>query len=712
MGAVARILADSAFRVAGDALSGEEGGGKTIKVIAVLAVAALAISLVPIFTILTGAKSFVSAAETLLRGATRVEIEDTLGSKVSMSDVKAYIRKVEDLEKYARAKWDSGTGEDIYHMPTWRYLYAYDLAVSGTDMDLVEDNADYYDALHRSLLKATPLSRVRVVACEREDRGAYTVIDDERLSPAEYDSLCAKIKAEAEAAARRAEEALRSEIPVPEDLGYALRREGEGNAALYWSGSQQISAMTYYAMLEEDAARKRESEAALAARAAIHVEPVYTLPEANWVRDEEYWIWCVTYTPLKKAFAADADSLLSAKYRKVAGIGGATYETVWQNSGSSCGLYGFAPGEELDAFFGMASEYAGLEGLVSWKGMAIEDGAEAFAADWASAAAAHTQEMVWAQDRAYVALFDTPARALARECGVAVSGAKDEEIALLAVFYRTLGAEALRELLEGVAGRAGMALFEVLSAAIAEEEGPAASALRKLCFSVEALKADDTPERTTPSLRYVGTDPACESGTFTLEVKAVLAPRYAAILKSVEVKKIAGIKHLTFDGDVYRKAVLSPLAASNDMVEVAIEFAEDDTHGYSQSSGMDGGAGRCMDPDVDCSSFVYYTLLEIGYTKDQLGTYPFTTRTMGRLLVAAGFEELDFTSFDDLEYGDIIVRHGEHAHTEIVSGERETVGAHDNYDGMPGDSSGNEVSVLSGVRDSLWEGAKVYRRTE
>ena len=712
MGAVVRILADSAFRVAGDALSPDEGGGKALKVIAVLAVAALAISLVPIFTILTGAKSFVSAAETLLRGSTRVEIEGAVGTKVNMSDVNRYIDMVDDLEAWARTRWNSGTGEDIYHMPTWRYLFAYDLAVSGTDMDLVEDNADYYDALHRSLLKATPLSRIRVVPCEREDKGAYTVIDDERLSPAEFDDLCAKIKAEAEAAARRAEEALRSEIPMPEALDFDLRREGEGNATSYWSGSRPISAFEYIELAAQEAERRSEIEAARAARAAIHVEPVYELPVAEWVRDEEYWIWCVTYTPLKKAFAPEADSLLSSEYRAIAGVGGATYETVWQNAGASCGLYGFAVGPELDALLGYASGYAGLESLAAWKGVALEAGAEGFMADWMEACGAHTQEMVWAQDRAYIALYDTPARETARRCDVKTSGARDAELALLAVFYRTLGEEGLESALGTVSGRAGMGLAEALAASVKDMDGAAAASLRKLCVEVRSIIAEEAAPTRSASLRYVGNDPTCESGMFTLETKAVLAPRYASILKSIEVKKTVGIKHLTFDGDVYRKAVLSPLAASNDMVEIAIEFSEDDTHGYSQSHGMDGGAGRCMDPDVDCSSFVYYVLLEYGYTKDQLGSYPFTTRTMGRLLVAAGFEELDFTSFDDLEYGDIIVRHGEHAHTEIVSGERETVGAHDNYDGMPGDSSGNEVSVLSGVRDSLWTGAKVYRRAE
>lgn len=122
---------------------------------------------------------------------------------------------------------------------------------------------------------------------------------------------------------------------------------------------------------------------------------------------------------------------------------------------------------------------------------------------------------------------------------------------------------------------------------------------------------------------------------------------------------------------------------SDSYVNAAIAIANDDSHGYSRSQ-------RQMNPDVDCSSFVYYSLLNSGYTKDQIGSYPFSTQSMPSVLPQAGFTRHDFTSIDDLQPGDILLRSG---HTEIYIGNGKNAGAHRDYDGRPGDSSGNEVDI-------------------
>lgn len=93
-------------------------------------------------------------------------------------------------------------------------------------------------------------------------------------------------------------------------------------------------------------------------------------------------------------------------------------------------------------------------------------------------------------------------------------------------------------------------------------------------------------------------------------------------------------------------------------VQWAIDFASDDSHGYSQ-------ANRTL-PDVDCSSFVYYSLINAGgFTTAQLGAYPFTTADMGGILQRNGFRQFPFTSVADLKEGDILWRIG---HTEIYVG--------------------------------------------
>ena len=131
---------------------------------------------------------------------------------------------------------------------------------------------------------------------------------------------------------------------------------------------------------------------------------------------------------------------------------------------------------------------------------------------------------------------------------------------------------------------------------------------------------------------------------------------------------------------------------SDSYVNAAITIANDDSHGYSR-------AQRQLNPDVDCSSLVYYALLNSGYSKDKIGDYPFATSSMDSRLKAAGFERHDFTSVDDLQPGDILLRTG---HTEIYIGNGKNVGAHSNYDGKPGDSSGNEVDIGNCSSNWTW----------
>lgn len=146
-------------------------------------------------------------------------------------------------------------------------------------------------------------------------------------------------------------------------------------------------------------------------------------------------------------------------------------------------------------------------------------------------------------------------------------------------------------------------------------------------------------------------------------------------------EKIFGLK---FDEGV------SCSSKSNDMVENyvvwMISLAGDDSHGYSQIT-------RKMNPNVDCSSFVYYGLLNgSGFSSKELGgNYPFTTRNMIGILKKLGFEVYDYKE-EQLLRGDILWKNG---HTEVYIGDGMNVGAHSNYDGIDGDSSGKEVSVAS-----------------
>lgn len=123
-----------------------------------------------------------------------------------------------------------------------------------------------------------------------------------------------------------------------------------------------------------------------------------------------------------------------------------------------------------------------------------------------------------------------------------------------------------------------------------------------------------------------------------------------------------------------------------DYVRWMISIANDPSVGYSQDYPQ-----RCMQPDVDCSSFVYYALTYAGY---DVGSVAFGTGTMDLYLTRAGFQKLPYNS-SNLREGDILWRAG---HTEVYIGNGQTVGAHIGEGGkahgtIPGDQTGDEVSV-------------------
>ena len=136
-------------------------------------------------------------------------------------------------------------------------------------------------------------------------------------------------------------------------------------------------------------------------------------------------------------------------------------------------------------------------------------------------------------------------------------------------------------------------------------------------------------------------------------------------------------------------------------VEWALETADDNTHGYSMEN-------RTGTPDYDCSSFVYYSLINGGYEglADLCGG-PFSTGSMTEPLLEMGFTELDYNPSNLME-GDIlwVVDAAGNHHTEIYVSNGQSVGARGDTDGVPGDGLGNEILLA----DTLWQPwVKVFR---
>lgn len=135
------------------------------------------------------------------------------------------------------------------------------------------------------------------------------------------------------------------------------------------------------------------------------------------------------------------------------------------------------------------------------------------------------------------------------------------------------------------------------------------------------------------------------------------------------------------------------------MVELAISVANDDSHGYSQYRRW-----PWQGTDFDCSSLMYWSAHEAGYDVPESGY----TGTMLADFQAAGFTAVPWDgNIWDCTPGDILLAHNDYRqHTEMYVGDGCNVGAHiaetGDIDGAPGDQTGNEISVSSNWGDWDW----------
>lgn len=140
--------------------------------------------------------------------------------------------------------------------------------------------------------------------------------------------------------------------------------------------------------------------------------------------------------------------------------------------------------------------------------------------------------------------------------------------------------------------------------------------------------------------------------------------------------------------------------ASSDVIQKAMDWAiavaADDTHGYSQNT-------RYGNPNYDCSSLVIAAYEAAGIPVQEAGAG--YTGNMRSSFTQVGFQWLPGNpNVADLQPGDVLLR--ENDHTEMYVGNGMNVGAHSNYDGRDGDSSGREVNVQE--YHGSWDGVLRY----
>lgn len=119
-------------------------------------------------------------------------------------------------------------------------------------------------------------------------------------------------------------------------------------------------------------------------------------------------------------------------------------------------------------------------------------------------------------------------------------------------------------------------------------------------------------------------------------------------------------------------------------VKGIVTIANFDIHGYSMEA-------RWGNPDYDCSSLVISVIEESGIPVRSNGaTY---TGNMYDAFIKSGFKDVtakvNKETGDGLQVGDVLLNHVHH--TEIYTSPGTVTGAHWDYDGKEGDSSGLEI---------------------
>lgn len=139
------------------------------------------------------------------------------------------------------------------------------------------------------------------------------------------------------------------------------------------------------------------------------------------------------------------------------------------------------------------------------------------------------------------------------------------------------------------------------------------------------------------------------------------------------------------------------------VVQWAIDTANDDTHGYSQAYNR-----RWGNPDYDCASFVICAYRSVGFKLPNAAH----CSNIKEEFMKEGFQwipntEIDLSTSKYLKPGDVLLRIA--GHTEIYIGDNKQCGAHDDYDGnKPGDTYGDEVCPYTYSNRSNWSGILRY----
>ena len=92
---------------------------------------------------------------------------------------RTYQKEAERISTYAKSRWSSESGDDVYDTPSWQWLWAYDTLVSNNNQTACFASFDEYETLHEGALKATRLTKtitvVEYVEASEGDEDAFEI---------------------------------------------------------------------------------------------------------------------------------------------------------------------------------------------------------------------------------------------------------------------------------------------------------------------------------------------------------------------------------------------------------------------------------------------------------------------------------------------------------------------------------------------------------
>ena len=148
-------------------------------------------------------------------------------------------------------------------------------------------------------------------------------------------------------------------------------------------------------------------------------------------------------------------------------------------------------------------------------------------------------------------------------------------------------------------------------------------------------------------------------------------------------------------------ASLSSSSVVNGAISWAKGIANDNSYGYSMDT-------RWGNPNYDCSSLVISAYQDAGI--DVKGAGATYTGDMIPAFTNMGFKWIKGNpDVNSLQPGDVLLNVANHA--EMYIGNGQNVGAHSNWDGADGDSSGSEINI-DNYYDYPWDGVLRYVGTD